>query len=304
MNGQVDTKQTPRLGLTAIEILIVLAVFIALLLVAWPRFSQWRQTTLAHGLQKALNSGDRDGAIHYLKRGAPPDACAGSSPHFCLWGKVVRDNDIEMARLVFPPRSDGQSNVSPHSPPLLNMAVANDSVEMVAILLDAGADPKTQARYGLHKNVRIPSGEIEMKDPILRLLAAYRDASEPFAQLTVGDFTDTMNLIPVVVDLNRLEEDPVDDQRRSAWTRENVIVHTLLHDAVIYNNEAMLRLLLERGVDPDLTDEAGKTALDLACRLGRDRLTTILKEAGACTTSADKAGETPGGEGPCAPARQ
>ncbi len=62
---------------------------------------------------------------------------------------------------------------------------------------------------------------------------------------------------------------------------------------MVNKNEALVRFLLENGVDPDLKNTSGETALHMAQRKGLRDLAAILIDAGACNTCPDNRGETP-----------
>jgi ankyrin repeat protein len=68
--------------------------------------------------------------------------------------------------------------------------------------------------------------------------------------------------------------------------REPSLVETLtddrspLHEAVAANQPAIVRLLLERGADPDTRDGDGRLPLHDCIALGRDAIATILLAAG------------------------
>lgn len=56
---------------------------------------------------------------------------------------------------------------------------------------------------------------------------------------------------------------------------------TPLHEAVAANQPAIVRLLLERGADPDVRDGDGRLPLHRCIELGRDAIVTILLAGGA-----------------------
>ncbi|XP_078497137.1 ankyrin repeat domain-containing protein 22 [Lissotriton helveticus] len=58
-------------------------------------------------------------------------------------------------------------------------------------------------------------------------------------------------------------------------------------------NEALIRMLLEAGVEVDATDYRGNTALHYACRMKNHRIVAVLLEAKANPSLKNKEGETP-----------
>uniref|UniRef100_A0A1I7U7E2 ANK_REP_REGION domain-containing protein n=1 Tax=Caenorhabditis tropicalis TaxID=1561998 RepID=A0A1I7U7E2_9PELO len=53
---------------------------------------------------------------------------------------------------------------------------------------------------------------------------------------------------------------------------------TVLHSAAQYGHETIARFLIQQGVTIDKRDEKGRTALDLACELGRKEVARVLLE--------------------------
>jgi len=230
---------------------------------------------LKQDLVVALEKGDRDGALLALERGASPDGWSGATPHYCLYCRVVVDSDLEMAMLVFPKGNSGIRIVPRHNPPLLNVAVAMSHTDMAALLLESDKDVNLRARYGYHKH--IASGS---PGDALVATAKLRPARSE-AGILVGDGT-SLEIVPIVVaegDFDTSTSPEADDDFRS-YTRGNMWMNTLLHDAVVLKNPAMLRLLLAHGVRPDLENERGETARALALRLGYDELAGLLEKAG------------------------
>jgi hypothetical protein len=295
MVKKVDGHRVQQYGLTAVEVAVVLAVFTIMLVIAWPKFSQWRSVTIDRQLTTAMADGDYPAALRALEKGASPDGWSGSTPHFCLRCDVVTRNDLGMARLVFPPADEGDSEFPRHGPPLLNIAVANDSVEMVSTLLDGGANLDSHARYAYHKyTVFFVGPDIRPHfGPLVKLAEAYTGSGESLGQQIYSDrSSQNWSTLSRVVSLELLEEagDPGD---KRSFTADNMIVTSFLHDAVINDSLEMLHLLILRGADPDLTNSLGETALHLAKRLERTEMVDLLIEAGAYTMCLDAAGEKP-----------
>ncbi len=132
-------------GLTAIELMVVLCVLVVLLVIAWPQLRTWRGAMLGEKLVEALESHDRAATLKLLKKGATPDAWSGASPHYCLRCQIVWRNDVEMACLVFPKADPGASNVPKHNPPLLSIAVTAGTRERLTLLREAMVHVKMKA---------------------------------------------------------------------------------------------------------------------------------------------------------------
>merc|ERR1719219_1272689 len=54
---------------------------------------------------------------------------------------------------------------------------------------------------------------------------------------------------------------------------------TLLQVAAAHDNKGAVRLLLEKGVDPNATGNPGKTAMDIAIEKGSMKVVELLSEA-------------------------
>ena len=277
MYSDTSTPHQSQRGLSAIEVLVVLAVLTILVALAWPKFSAWRTNALKQDLVEAMDAGDREGTLRALRRGAAPDGWSGSSPHFCLYCQTALDGDLEMARLVFSKDGSDTRDIPRHQPPLLNVAVARNHVEMATLLLEHGGDINGRVRYGYDRYSASgsPGGALQS---IRELIQAYYAVGEPM--LDSQHTTIKTGLAPYVIPASRFAETVKDsrppipsDIDKRFW------INTLLHDAVILKNPAMLRLLLDHGVNPDLENEAEETAYDLATRLHYDDLAAQLKGA-------------------------
>ena len=276
MLTQYHKPPTTRRGLSLIEVLLVLGVLSIMLIIAWPRFSTWRQTMLRNDLVEALDDGDRDEAVRLLKQGAPPDAWSGSTPHYCLRCKAVVEGDLEMARLLFPQSDFGGSVRSERHPPFLNVAVARNDVAIAALLLEGTTSLDGRVRYGYSKNIMAGSPG-EALDAIRTLLLTYSKAGRPIPREHLD-----RGLVPKVIPQHLIHPTPeIDVGNPATRTRKIVYMNTLLHDAVMLDSAPMLQLLLDHEANPDLTDENDETALQLARHLGREPLVTLLMEAGA-----------------------
>lgn len=297
MHGQRDRRPGPRHGLSAIEIIIVIAVFAILVTLAWPRYRMWHAAMLKAGLKESIEAGDREATLGFLERGAPPDAWSGATPHYCLRCEVVLKGDLEMANLVFPKEERGMRRIPPHNPPFLNLAVALKNPEMVDLLLESERDVNSRASYGFHKHTFSGSPGKALQQ-IHRLYLAYKQLGNPTQDASVG-----VELVPYVVPAYRMVETSESGEHvRTANLRQNMHMNTLLHDAVALDSAVILQRLLEHGVDPELRDGKGRTAHQLATGLDRDHLANILVAAGACadcpegsegeTTTEDKGRQT------------
>jgi prepilin-type N-terminal cleavage/methylation domain-containing protein len=275
-------------GFSAVELAVVLAVFALLLLLAWPQFKSWRQHTLNQQLVVALESEDRADVLRLLRKGVAPHGNGGpgtpllssspDAPH-CLQCQAVLWDDLDIARLVFPAPADGWSRLPLyHSPPFLNLAVARNSTEMATLLLDAGADLKERAFYAYPN--RPPTVIDRNKKVMLELLDGYHRVEQEnletpksqaqAARLAIHGFT-SGDVIETEV--------TIEGENQYSVQVTNAVTFTLLHDAVLLGNEALLRLFLNYGADPSVRDHAGETPREYAERLGRANLAALLDVA-------------------------
>jgi ankyrin repeat protein len=277
-------------GVSALELLAVAAILIILLVLAWPKLREARGRMLSAELEDAVNRDDRAAALQLLKRGAPPDAWSGSTPHFCLRCKAILERDLEMARLIFPPGSLAGEAGNRHVPPLLSLAVMQDDRSIAEVLLRAGVSTTTPVYYFSR---RYRDGAYQPETAIGR---GYNDLdAKPLMREERGVRLSPLGVAiedqnePVVVLLLENTPAPVlqapDDAENEAYT--------LLQSAVNTDNPHIVRLLLYRGVPVDGLDAHGATALHAAAAAGRDALVLLLIERGAGVNIADGEGYTP-----------
>lgn len=266
----------------------MLTLFALILALSWPRLAPWRQRILNQQLVEALGQADRAAVLKLLHRGAIPHGESGpgalllstvpKGPH-CLQCQTVLWDDLDIARFVFPALT-AETPTYPHyhSPPLLNLAVVGNATAMTAQLLAAGADLEERMIYAHPK--RAPVAEGGGTVVMLSLMACYqRERASHSAPPTSPALEER------AVAYDQLSGDVVETEvtlaRESQYNMQvgNAVVFTLLHDAVVLNNAALLRLLLAHGADPAIRDHTGETPVEYATRLGRDDLAAILASA-------------------------
>lgn len=69
--------------------------------------------------------------------------------------------------------------------------------------------------------------------------------------------------------------------------------HTLLHDAVVLNNEVIFDFLIQQGANLMVRDQNGYTPLLKAAALGREKMVKVLVEEGVDPRHIDPFGNTP-----------
>ncbi|KAF7183937.1 hypothetical protein CNMCM7691_004427 [Aspergillus felis] len=196
----------------------------------------------------------------------------------------------------------------------LHLAISGGSNKIAKMLINAGFDLLAQDRLGrtpLHWACSDSSRHSNLAETVQLMLAKKADPS------VVAEFKETLlhviledDLIPNLtvvqmvidagVDVNALDIDGfsplwwcVTNGHESAF--ELLLAHgadphirsyqrTILHEAVAYERETLLKRAVELGVDLSVRDsEADETALMLATRRGFDNFAQILRDAGAET---------------------
>jgi ankyrin repeat protein len=149
---------------------------------------------------------------------------------------------------------------------------------LTRLLLEAGAD--------VNERVPEPAREAlyhaaEFRDvACLELLLAARPDPEEVAHC-LGRVLDFDNERGALLFL----EHGADPNHESRWAKGR----THLHKAIIdQRSVATLRAMLERGADPNVTDDAGKTPYAYAVRRGYSELARLLEEFGASPASASE----------------
>jgi ankyrin repeat protein len=148
--------------------------------------------------------------------------------------------------------------------------------ELTRLLLDAGADVNERvpepAREALYH-----AAEFRDVTCLALLLAARPDPAE--VTHCLGRMLDFDNERGALLFL----EHGADPNHKSPWAKGR----THLHKAIIDQRSGMtLRAMLERGADPNVADNAGKTPYAYAIRHGYAEAARLLEEFGASPTSA------------------
>lgn len=157
----------------------------------------------------------------------------------------------------------------------LTHAAARCSLEVVQVLLQAGANPQTATDQGLtplHYAARLRAdlGACQVLD-LLRLAGA--DVNEEADDGTTPLLLSTESGDPDVV--RWLLESGADPDQQDGHGMSALI------KAAQGWNEAIVTLLLEHGADPGLSTDDGETALQNARKAGHDTIVELLLAAGA-----------------------
>ena len=146
---------------------------------------------------------------------------------------------------------------------LIHVAVEEGLEEMVALLLDRGADLQAldnRGRTPLHRALN--PGHAKRSETVINMLIDYGAQIDIRAAIGLGDAARVAQL---------LDEDP------SIITTRGTGGMTLLHFAAEYNQPELASMLLERGAAADIVSDAGDTVFDLASRRGHHVVADILR---------------------------
>ena len=146
---------------------------------------------------------------------------------------------------------------------LIHVVVEEGLEEMVALLLDRGADVHALDNHGrtpLHRALN--PGHAQRSETVINMLIDYGTQIDIRAAIGLGDAARVTQL---------LDEDP------SIITTRGPGRMTLLHFAAEYNRPELVGMLLERGAAANVVSDAGDTALDLASRRGHHAMADILR---------------------------
>lgn len=146
---------------------------------------------------------------------------------------------------------------------LIHVAVEEGLEEMVALLLDRGADVQAldnRGRTPLHRALN--PGHAKRSEKVINMLISYGAQIDIRAAIGIGDVAGVSQL---------LDEDP------SIITTRGMGGMTLLHFAAEYNQPELASMLLERGAVADIVSDAGDIPFDLASRRGHHVVAEILR---------------------------
>lgn len=196
-------------------------------------------TKATAALWKAIEAEDADAAIRAIEDGATLEARGGDNDATPLI-QATKQNLPTIARVLIDAGADVNAQDGMQDSAFL-YAGAEGLDEILELTIAAGADPKSTNRYG--GTALIPASEHGHVSTVKKLIAAGV---------------------------------PVDHVNKLGWTA--------MHEAIVLNDGGpdqveTVRLLLEAGADPDITENNGRTARELAVEKGYDEIVAVIDAA-------------------------
>lgn len=190
-------------------------------------------------LWAAIEAKDADAAIRAIEDGAKLEDRSGENDATPLI-QATKQNQPVIARLLIDAGADVNAKDSMQDSAFL-YAGAEGLDEILQLTIDGGADVKSTNRYG--GTALIPASEHGHVSTVKMLIAAGV---------------------------------PVDHVNKLGWTA--------MHEAIILNDGGpdqveTVRLLLEAGADPDITENDGLTSRELAVQKGYDEIVAVIDAA-------------------------
>jgi ankyrin repeat protein len=191
---------------------------------------------------------------------------------------------------------------------LLMRAIHGGRPEIAKILIDAGADVRAANRYGvtpLYLAARSADAEAarallaagadantESADGVTVLMTAAKAGNPAIVEALLGGSTEGAATVAtsgysggnaVLAPVNRADPN----------ARENWHAQTALMWAASEGHADVVRVLLDRGADPNATSRSGNTALHIATMRGWTQVIELLAEHGAALDVRNARGRTP-----------
>jgi ankyrin repeat protein len=165
---------------------------------------------------------------------------------------AARDGNLEMARILVDAKADLERPSANGTRPLV-VAIINNHIELAMFLLEKGADPNVSDDF-YHRTPLYAA--VEMRNPDFT-----RESAPP-----VPDSRDPMDLIKALLARGanpnaQVNTTPVRGFMQGSASWVNFDGQTVFIRAALAGDVTLMRLLLEKGADPNIKTDEGSTAL-------------------------------------------
>jgi ankyrin repeat protein len=166
---------------------------------------------------------------------------------------AAREGNIEMAKLLLAAGAN-IDRVSANGTSPINIAVLNNHIELAKYLIEKGADPNLADYYG--RTPLLAAVEIRNLDhPLIYYADPKPDAGDPVDLIRA--------LLDHGADVNHRcpRKTPIRGWLQSDWSWVSSNGETAFLRAALSGDATVMRLLLEKGADPNIPTDEGTTAL-------------------------------------------
>ena len=237
------------------------------------------QESLKHGRDVTRYKICRDITTLLLNSGADPNKAITATDATILLVTAVKDCRTKLVELLLKHGADAnKENASTGETPLI-VASQDGLIESVRLLLDRGADPNKASTASGKTPLSVITTKTTWKSHFDVTTLLLDRGADPNKAITG---TNSSPLLVTAVEERRIKlvelllKHGADANKENAWTGE-----TPLNVASSYGHLEHVRLLLDRGADPNQCEQSGDTPLHLAIYNGSTDIMKMLLYRGA-----------------------